>query len=80
MTADHLTPEQRDAATVLLGGAGWGYGGSVGPDGRYGWNGGLGTTAHIKPSTGTVAILLTQQQMPDPVPLMREFWRYAFEA
>lgn len=79
MTTDHLTPEQRAAAAVLLDGAGWGYGGSVGADGRYGWNGGLGTAAHIRLSTGTVAILLTQQQMPEPVPLMREFWRYAFE-
>lgn len=79
MTTNHLTPEQRNAATVLLEGAGWGFGGCVEPDGSYGWNGGIGTTARIKPSTGTVAILLTQQQMPGPVPLMREFWRYAFK-
>jgi CubicO group peptidase (beta-lactamase class C family) len=80
MTTDHLTREQRDASTLFLEGAGWGYGGSVGPGARYGWVGGTGTTAHIDPATGTVGILLTQLQMsgPTPPPLMREFWRYAF--
>jgi hypothetical protein len=33
ITADHLTQEQRDASTLFLEGAGWGYGGSVAPDG-----------------------------------------------
>ena len=82
MTTDHLTQEQRDASTLFLEGAGWGFGGSVGADGRYGWVGGTGTTAHIVPSTGTVGILLTQLQMtgPTPTPLMREFWQYAFGA
>ena len=47
MTTDHLTQEQRDASTLFLEGAGWGFGGSVGADGRYGWVGGTGTTAHI---------------------------------
>jgi len=80
MTTDHLTQEQRDASTLFLEGAGWGYGGSVAPDGRYGWIGGTGTTAHVAPAAGTVAVLFTQQQMTGPAstPLMREFWRYAF--
>jgi CubicO group peptidase (beta-lactamase class C family) len=80
MTTDHLTQEQREASTLFLEGAGWGFGGAVGPDGRYGWIGGTGTTAHVVPSTGKVGILLTQVQMtgPTPTPLMREFWRYAF--
>jgi CubicO group peptidase (beta-lactamase class C family) len=80
MTTDHLTQEQRDASTLFLEGAGWGFGGAVTEDGRYGWIGGTGTTAHVEPSTGTVAILLTQVQMtgPTPTPLMREFWQYAF--
>ncbi len=80
MTTDHLTQEQRDAATLFLEGAGWGYGGSVGPGARYGWVGGTGTTAHVDPATGAVGILFTQVQMtgPTPTPLMREFWRYAF--
>ena len=44
MTTDHLTQEQRDASTLFLEGAGWGFGGAVEPDGRYGWIGGTGTT------------------------------------
>jgi CubicO group peptidase (beta-lactamase class C family) len=80
MTTDHLTQEQRDASTLFLEGAGWGFGGSVGADGRYGWVGGTGTTAHVAPATDTVGILLTQVQMTGPTstPLMREFWQYAF--
>ena len=66
MTTDHLTQEQRDASTLFLEGAGWGFGGSVATDGRYGWIGGTGTTAHIAPSTGTVGVLLTQVQMTGP--------------
>ena len=47
--------------------------------GRYGWVGGTGTSAHIVPSTGAVAILLTQVAADSPVPpeWMRDFWRYA---
>jgi CubicO group peptidase (beta-lactamase class C family) len=82
MTTDHLTQEQRDASTLFLEGAGWGFGGAVEADGRYGWVGGTGTTAHVMPSTGTVGVLLTQVQMagPTPTPLMREFWQCAFSA
>jgi CubicO group peptidase (beta-lactamase class C family) len=82
MTTDHLTQEQREASTLFLEGAGWGFGGAVEADGRYGWIGGTGTTAHVDRASGTVAVLLTQQQMagPTPTPLMREFWRYAFRA
>lgn len=47
--------------------------------GRYGWIGGTGKTAHLTPSTGAVTVLLTQVEMsgPTPLPLMRDFWRYA---
>jgi CubicO group peptidase (beta-lactamase class C family) len=55
------------AGGVAPGGQGWGFGGSVDITpidswnelGRYGWVGGTGTTAHIIPSIGTVAILPT---------------------
>ncbi|MFA3876719.1 serine hydrolase domain-containing protein [Streptomyces sp. MMCC 100] len=85
MTTNHLTAEQRAAVPLFLEGQGWGYGGQVDVaptdpwtvPGRYGWVGGTGTTAHIVPATGTVAILLTQVGMtsPAPTPLMRDFWR-----
>jgi CubicO group peptidase (beta-lactamase class C family) len=80
MTTDHLTPEQRSASTLFLEGAGWGFGGAVEADGRYGWVGGTGTSAHVAPGSGTVGLLFTQVQMTGPAstPLLREFWRYAF--
>jgi CubicO group peptidase (beta-lactamase class C family) len=80
MTTDHLTQAQRDASTLFLEGNGWGFGGSVGADGRYGWIGGTGTTAHVLPSTGTVGVLFTQVQMAGPtsLPLMHAFWQHAF--
>jgi CubicO group peptidase (beta-lactamase class C family) len=80
MTIDHLTQDQRDASTLFLGRSGWGYGGAVRPDGRYGWVGGTGTSAHVVPSGNIVGVLLTQVQMtsPTPPPLMHEFWQYAF--
>jgi CubicO group peptidase (beta-lactamase class C family) len=87
MTTDHTTPAQRAIAGHFLDGQGWGFGGAVDISrdepwhvpGRYGWVGGTGTSAHIVPSTGTVAILLTQVAAEDPVPprWMRDFWRYA---
>jgi len=87
MTTDQLTRSQRQASTLFLEGQGWGFGGSVDVaatepwtvPGRYGWVGGTGTAAHITPSTGTVAILLSQLEMtgPSPTALMRDFWRYA---
>jgi len=87
MTSDHTTPVQREIGKLFLEGQGWGFGGSVditaidpwNVPGRYGWVGGTGTSAHIIPSTGTVAILLTQVAADNPVPpeWMRDFWRYA---
>ncbi|MGW7820440.1 serine hydrolase domain-containing protein [Streptomyces puniciscabiei] len=85
MTTNHLTAGQRARVPLFLEGQGWGYGGQVdvtpadpwNVPGRYGWIGGTGTTAHVVPSLGTVAILLTQVAMtnPTPTPLMRDFWR-----
>ena len=87
MTTNHLTASQRAIGQLFLEGQGWGFGGAVDVEaidpwnvpGRYGWVGGTGTTAYVTPSTGTVAILLTQVAADDPVPpaLMRDFWRYA---
>lgn len=87
ITTDHLTRAQRESGQLFLEGQGWGFGGSVDVElrdpwnvpGRYGWVGGTGTTAHIVPATGAVAILLSQRLMTAPTPpaLMREFWRYA---
>ncbi|MVU82571.1 serine hydrolase [Nocardia sp. ET3-3] len=87
MTTDHTTPATRVHSELFLEGQGWGCGGSVdiaqiepwNVPGRYGWVGGTGTSAHLIPATGTVAILFTQVGMDSPVPdpTMRDFWRYA---
>jgi len=87
MTSNHTSKRQREIGELFLEGQGWGFGGSVdvaaidpwNVPGRYGWVGGTGTSAHITPSTGTVAILLTQVAADGPVPpeWMRDFWRYA---
>ncbi|MFJ6611378.1 serine hydrolase domain-containing protein [Streptomyces sp. NPDC091289] len=87
MITDHLTPEQRAGSGLFTEGQGWGFGGAVDVEltapwnvlGRYGWVGGTGTTAHIIPSTGTVAVLLTQMAMGGPAApeVMRDFWTYA---
>jgi CubicO group peptidase (beta-lactamase class C family) len=68
MTTNHLTPEQIAGGGPILGGRGWGYGMSVAtaPDevspvpGRYGWDGGYGTTWFNDPNRDLVAIALTQ--------------------
>ncbi|MFD7384219.1 serine hydrolase domain-containing protein [Streptomyces anulatus] len=87
MITDHLTPEQRAESGLFTEGQGWGFGGAVDVEiaapwnvlGRYGWVGGTGTTAHIVPSTGAVAVLLTQMEMSGPTApqVMRDFWTYA---
>jgi CubicO group peptidase (beta-lactamase class C family) len=90
MTTDHTTPTQRKIGDLFLNGQGWGFGGSVdlnhtnpwNTPGRYGWVGGTGTSAHINPTTGTVAILLTQLGDDTPVTpeWQRAFWTYAASA
>jgi CubicO group peptidase (beta-lactamase class C family) len=90
MTTDHTSAAQREIGKLFLEGQGWGFGGSVdvvaidpwNVPGRYGWVGGTGTSAHITPSTDTVAILLTQVATDSPAPQqwMPDFWRYAASA
>lgn len=71
MTRDQLSPEQRSASTFFPGffdTNGWGYGVGVttAPDavsltpGRYGWDGGFGTSWFTDSTRGLVAIVMTQ--------------------
>ncbi len=68
MTTNHLTPEQIATGGPVLAGHGWGFGMAVvtAPDeafpvpGRYGWNGGYGTTWFNDPSRGLIAMAMTQ--------------------
>jgi CubicO group peptidase (beta-lactamase class C family) len=64
MTRDQLTAEQR--ANVwpgfsFLDDRGWGYGVSVLDDGRYTWEGGLGTAWSNVPSQDLTVVVLTQR-------------------
>ena len=68
LTTNVLTPEQIGGGGFVLSGRGWSHGMSVTvtPDevsetpGRYGWEGGYGTSWFNDPATGRIAILLTQ--------------------
>lgn len=69
MTTDQLTSEQRaTAGPILSDRRAWGFGMAVviEPDaasavpGRYGWDGGLGTSWFNDPNAGLVAILMPQ--------------------
>jgi CubicO group peptidase (beta-lactamase class C family) len=68
MTANPLTPEQVAGAGPVLAGRGWGFGMAVvvasdellPVPGRYGWDGGSGTSWFNDPNTSLVAIAMTQ--------------------
>jgi CubicO group peptidase (beta-lactamase class C family) len=90
MTSDQLTREQRAEASFFLGdGGGWGFGMGVvtrrtglAAPGRFGWDGGCGTTAHSDPAEDLVGILLTQRMMesPEPPRVFQDFWASAYSA
>jgi CubicO group peptidase (beta-lactamase class C family) len=91
MTTDHLTPEQKAEAGVFLGdNRGWGFGMSVvtrrddvaGSVGRFGWDGGLGTSSSSDPQEDLVGILLTQAAWTSPSPpgVYLDFWTSAYQA
>ena len=64
MTRDQLTAAQRaDAGSgdSFLDGRGWGYGVSVFDDGRYGWDGGLGSTWSNVPDQDLTLVVLTNR-------------------
>ncbi|GAA3115664.1 serine hydrolase domain-containing protein [Streptosporangium carneum] len=68
MTVNHLTPQQTAVGDPVLGGRGWGYGMAVvtEPDavssvpGRYGWDGGYGTSWFNHPERNLIVIAMTQ--------------------
>ena len=68
MTSDRLTATQRAntwPGFSFLDGRGWGYGVSVLDDGRYGWDGGLGTTWSNVPAQDLTVVVLTQRAADD---------------
>ncbi|MDP3895198.1 MAG: serine hydrolase domain-containing protein [Mesorhizobium sp.] len=91
MTRDQLTPAQRDSAPLFFGGhSSWGLGMAVSirrdnvwnVPGRFGWDGGYGTSAYSDPEHGLIGILLTQRLMesPEPPGHFTDFWTGAYAA
>jgi CubicO group peptidase (beta-lactamase class C family) len=83
MTADALTSGQRQQALPIVGpGGSWGLATGVDVEaaepwmapGRWGWDGGTGTTARVDPVRGVVGILLTQRAMTGPLDGFGDFW------
>jgi CubicO group peptidase (beta-lactamase class C family) len=93
MTTDQLEPEQKALGGLLPGDfdhQGWGLGVSVvthrrelfAPVGTYGWDGGLGSTWSNDPSTGVIALLLTNRMWTSPrrPPVALEFATAIYQA
>jgi CubicO group peptidase (beta-lactamase class C family) len=93
MTTDHLTPEQKAASGLAPGffdSHGWGFGVSVvtrrddvaAVPGRFGWDGGLGTSWYSDPQEEMVTILMTQRAWASPSPpdICLDFWTLAYQA
>jgi len=93
MTTDQLTPEQKAVSGLVPGdfdSLGWGFGMSVvtrrddvaAVPGRYGWDGGMGTSWYSDPREEMVTILMTQQSWTSPRPpnVCLDFWTSAYQA
>jgi CubicO group peptidase (beta-lactamase class C family) len=91
MTTDHLTPEQKAGTEIFFGdNSSWGFGMSVvtrrddlaAVPGRFGWNGGLGTSGYSDPKEDMVGILMTQRLMDSPQPphVFLDFWTSVYQA
>lgn len=94
MTIDHLTDEQKAKSNDLVPGYfedhGWGFGVSVvtrrtnisDTVGKYGWDGGLGTSWYVDPREEMITILMTQGAFTSPSPpaVIRDFRTGAYQA
>ena len=91
MTSDQLTADQRTGAKLFFGEhSSWGFGVAVDigrteifhSPGRFGWSGGLGTTAYTDPAKDMIGISFTQRMMdsPEPPKVFTDFWTLAYGA
>ena len=93
MMADHLTPAQKAREPLVPGyweSHGWGFGGAVvtrrdtiaDTPGKFGWDGGFGTSWYVDPAEEMVTILLTQASFTsaDPPAVVHDFWTGAYQA
>ena len=92
MTTDQLTPAQKAATDFAPGywdGHGWGFGVSVvtrrddlsAVPGRFGWDGGFGSSWASDPAEDAVAILMTQRAaFPRLSAVYLDFWTSTYQA
>jgi CubicO group peptidase (beta-lactamase class C family) len=92
MTTDHLTPEQKAVSGFFPGyfdTRGWGLGVSMvtkrddvaSSPGRFGWDGGTGTSWYTDPAEDLVAVLLTQRgAFPLASGVYLDFWTSVYQA
>jgi len=92
MTTDQLTAEQKATSAFVPGywdTRGWGFGigiltardGSSSVPGRYGWDGGYGTSWGNDPREDMISILFTQRGgFPLSSPVWLDFWTAAYQA
>ncbi|MDQ5826951.1 MAG: beta-lactamase family protein [Chloroflexota bacterium] len=93
MTTDHITPEQKAVSEFSPGfwdSHGWGFGVSIvtrrddlaATPGRYGWDGGYGTSWYVDPKEELVGILMTQRvwDASGPPVVLLDFWTSAYGA
>ena len=93
MTTDQLTQEQKAASPFFPGfwdSRGWGFGMAVVTrrddlalvPGRFGWDGGYGTSSYSDPKEDMVGILMTQRlwTSPSPPDVCLDFWTSAYQA
>jgi CubicO group peptidase (beta-lactamase class C family) len=89
MTKDQLLPQQREGAELFFGNhSSWGFGMAVNlrrekpwmVPGRFGWDGGFGTSAYSDPANDFIGILMTQRMMdsPEPPAVFKDFWGGAY--
>ncbi len=93
MTTDQLTPAQKAVSSLFsnyFDSHGWGFGMSIvtrrddvaAVPGRFGWDGGMGTSWYSDPREDMVTILMTQQAWTSASPpdVCLDFWTSAYQA
>jgi len=90
MTTDHLTAEQKSEASIFFrDNSGWGFGMAVftrrddpaATPGRFGWDGGYGTSGYSDPGEDMVGVLMTQRlASSESSGLYSDFWTSAYVA
>jgi CubicO group peptidase (beta-lactamase class C family) len=93
MTTDQLTPQQKTVSGLVPGyfdTHGWGFGlsivtkrdGVAGSVGKFGWDGGLGTSWYSDPKEDMITILMTTRvwDSASPPSVCLDFWTSAYQA